>query len=260
MATATKRISPTTVDQYLDALRKPERQALENLRKTIKSVLPYAEEVISYHVPVFKQNGGLVGYAAFKDHCSFLVMSSTLLKNFTQELKDYKTTTGTIHFTINKPLPGVLVKKIVAARMKENEEILLSRRKNKPAAKKSRSPKISDEESVKEYMSKLQHPLKAEIEVLRTIIKDADSKIAERIKWNAPSYYYKDDMVTFNHRATRHVHLVFHHPAIATIQSHLLEGDYKDRRMAYFTNMADVKARKNELVRIMNELVNLADR
>ena len=115
----------------------------------------------------------------------------------------------------------------------------------------------SDEVSA--YMDKLVHPMKAEIEALRVIIKGASNRITERIKWNAPSYYYKADMVTFNPRDLRQVHLVFHHPAIVKIKSPLLEGDYKDRRMTYFKNMKEVKANKKELEKIMNELLSLID-
>ena len=120
---------------------------------------------------------------------------------------------------------------------------------------------MAAKETVEEHMAGLQdHPLKAEIEEVRTIIKGANPKIMERIKWNAPSYYYKEDMVTFHTRATQHVHLVFHHPAIVKINSALLEGDYKDRRMMYFKTMDDVKANKNELQRIMNELIEHIDK
>jgi uncharacterized protein YdhG (YjbR/CyaY superfamily) len=108
-------------------------------------------------------------------------------------------------------------------------------------------------------MHKLEHPLKAEIEAVRTIIKGANNKIEERIKWNAPSYYYKEDIVTFNHRATNHVHLVFHHPTIVNIKSGLLEGDYRDRRMMYLRNVQDVKANRKEVEYIMNELINFID-
>ena len=108
-------------------------------------------------------------------------------------------------------------------------------------------------------MSKLDHPLKAEIEAVRGIIKNANSKISERIKWNAPSYYYKDDMVTFNHRASNYVHLVFHHKEIVNITSPILQGDYKDRRMIYLHNMEDVRANKKELGHILNELIKLVD-
>ena len=113
----------------------------------------------------------------------------------------------------------------------------------------------NDADKVNEYMNKLEHPLKPEIEALRIIIRNASPKISERIKWNAPSYYYKEDLATFNPRATNHVHIVFHHAEIVNIHSMLLEGDYKDRRMIYLRTMEEVKANKKELEKIMNELV-----
>lgn len=115
--------------------------------------------------------------------------------------------------------------------------------------------KLTDEASVQLYMSQLEHPLKAEIETLRTIIKNTDNKISERIKWNAPSYYYRKDMVTFNHRDIKRVCLVFHHASIVKIQSDLLQGDYKDRRIVYFNDMSDIKANQQELERIIHELL-----
>lgn len=119
--------------------------------------------------------------------------------------------------------------------------------------------KPTDEELVNDWMNKLEHPLKAEINAVRKIIKETNSNINERIKWNAPSYYSKEDIVTFNHRATEHVHLIFHHPTIVKIKSALLEGDYKDRRMVYLPDMKAVKANKKELQRIINESVQLID-
>ena len=120
-------------------------------------------------------------------------------------------------------------------------------------------PALTDSEKVNEYLEKLVHPLKKEMEAVRNIIKNTNPKIAERIKWNAPSYYYKEDLVTFNHRTPKCVHLVFHHPAIVTIQSPILEGDYKDRRMAYFHNMDEVNKHKKELEKIINYLINFID-
>ncbi len=119
--------------------------------------------------------------------------------------------------------------------------------------------KISDAEKVNDYMSKLEHPLKAEIEAVRIIIKASNPKINERIKWNAPSYYYKQDLVTFAPRTARGVHLVFHHPLIVAIQSPLLEGHYKDRRMMYLHYMAEVKEHEKALQTIMNSLVEMID-
>lgn len=120
---------------------------------------------------------------------------------------------------------------------------------------KAASIKKTDAEKVSEFMDALEHPLKQEIEAVRAIIKSVDSRIGERIKWNAPSYYYKEDMVTFHLRATEHVHLVFHHPSIETISSPLLQGDYKGRRMAYFKNMAEVRQGEEELKRVLKRLV-----
>lgn len=126
-------------------------------------------------------------------------------------------------------------------------------------SKQGASRKLTDAEKVNEFMGDLDHPLKAEIEQLREIIKNANGKIRERIKWNAPSYYYNEDLVTFNPRATKHVHLVFHHASIIKIKSPLLHGDYKDRRMAYFKNKEEVEANKKELENIINELVLLTE-
>ena len=114
-------------------------------------------------------------------------------------------------------------------------------------------------ETVDEFMVKLDHPLKAEVQALRDIIKGVSPSITEQIKWNAPSYRYKDYIATFNLRATQHVHLIFHNPAIASIQSDILEGDYPDRRMVYFADMNDVTARKTALEQVVNKLVNLMD-
>jgi hypothetical protein len=123
---------------------------------------------------------------------------------------------------------------------------------------KNKTPKekTTEAEKVANYMEKLEHPLKAEIETVRTILKSTNAKLEERIKWNAPSYHLNEvDLVTFNHRMTNKVHLVFHHIAIVGVKSDLLEGDFIDRRMMYFDNMADLEAKKEELVRVMEEMM-----
>ena len=110
------------VDAYLRAVPQDARVVLEKLRKTIKAAVPKAEEVISYRIPTFKYHGPLVFFAAFKNHCSLYVVSKSIMKTFSGELKPYDTSGTTIHFSADNPLPGTLVKKIVKARMKENEE------------------------------------------------------------------------------------------------------------------------------------------
>jgi len=110
------------IDSYLSCL--PEKQiiALEKLRQTIREAAPEAEEVISYQIPAFKYHGMLVGFAGFKNHCSFFPMGSETISQFKNELKNFETSKGTIRFTPDKPLPSALVKKIVRARMKSNLE------------------------------------------------------------------------------------------------------------------------------------------
>jgi len=110
------------VETYLARCPEPHRTTLEKLRATIGSVVPKGTtEAISYGMPSFQYKGGLVGYAAFKGHCSFFPMSGRLVEEFADELKAYKTSKGTIQFPVDKPLPAALVKKMVKARIAQNE-------------------------------------------------------------------------------------------------------------------------------------------
>ena len=113
--------TPATVDEYLAAVPKEARATLEKIRKAIKAAAPRATEGISYQMPMYKQDGMLVGFAAFKDHCSFFPGANPVA-TFKDELKAYKTSKGTIRFPIGKPLPAALVKKLVKARVAENEK------------------------------------------------------------------------------------------------------------------------------------------
>ncbi len=115
--------APKTVEEYLAAIPEPARSTLKHIRKVIRSVVPSeTTEVISYGMPMFKYNGMLVGYAAFKKHCSLFPTGSGVLDRFEKELKGLRTSKGTIQFPPDKPLPDSLVKKIVRARVKENKE------------------------------------------------------------------------------------------------------------------------------------------
>jgi uncharacterized protein YdhG (YjbR/CyaY superfamily) len=131
-----------TIDEYMETLPKDVRTVLENLRKTIKSAAPKAEEVISYQMPAFKYYGMLVYFAAFKNHCSFFPGgSATLAKELEAELTPYKTSKGTLQFTVEKPLPAALVKKIVKLRMKQNEERERARELKKASTKRTAKKK-----------------------------------------------------------------------------------------------------------------------
>src|SRR5687768_12215247 len=126
-------------------------------------------------------------------------------------------------------------------------------------AKKTTVVKLNDTEKVEAYIDALNHPLKKEVEAVRSIIKNANSKLNERIKWNAPSYYYMDDIVTFGPLRSEKILLVFHHRFVVKVESKLLEGDYKDRRLVYLDSMKAIKANKKELEQIINEIIDLID-
>lgn len=110
-----------TVDEYLAGLSDGQRAALERLRRTIRAAAPNAEECISYQLPAFRLNGMLVAFGATSNHCAFYPMSSSNVEAHRAELKDYETSKGTIRFQPDKPLPAALVRKLVKARIAENE-------------------------------------------------------------------------------------------------------------------------------------------
>ncbi len=111
---------PETIDDYLASIPQPARDTLTKLRKIIKAAAPDATEKISWQMPTFNQQGGLVGFAAFKNHCSLFVMSGSFLDRYREELNSYEMTKSAIHFPSDKPLPAALVRKIVRARIAEN--------------------------------------------------------------------------------------------------------------------------------------------
>jgi uncharacterized protein YdhG (YjbR/CyaY superfamily) len=95
---------------------------LNKIRAAIRSAVPAeATEGISYRIPMFKYQGVLMGFAAFPDHCSLFVTSPSVMEAFHNELKGFDTSKGTIRFPLDKPLPAALVKKLVRARVAQNE-------------------------------------------------------------------------------------------------------------------------------------------
>lgn len=130
-STSAKKSPPAqTVDDYLAALPEEARATLEKLRKVVKAAVPKATEVISYQIPMYKHHGMLVGFAAFKDHCSFFPGANPIATH-KDELKAYETSKGTIRFPIGKPLPAALVKKLVKTRVAENEKRLREKLKKR---------------------------------------------------------------------------------------------------------------------------------
>jgi uncharacterized protein YdhG (YjbR/CyaY superfamily) len=101
---------------------KPEhRKALQKLRQTIQTAVPNVEECISYGIPAFRLNRRLlVFFGAWANHCAFYPGSIATLKNFRNELRNFQTSKGTLRFSPDKPMPVALVKKLLKARIAEN--------------------------------------------------------------------------------------------------------------------------------------------
>ncbi len=110
------------VDDYIATQETSLQPMLEKIRATIQSVVPDAEECISYMIPCYKYEGMLVGFGTHKKGCSFYTMNPVILRSYTEELRDLKYTGSTIHFDPKKNLPVALIKKITRHRIKENEE------------------------------------------------------------------------------------------------------------------------------------------
>ena len=114
----------SSVSEYLAGQPPKTRAALQRLRRVIKDTLPNdAEEIISYGMPAYKVGSGraLLYFAGFKNHCSLFPGSTTPVRKFAKELAGFKTTPGTIQFTLDRPLPDALVRKIVRARLAEKK-------------------------------------------------------------------------------------------------------------------------------------------
>ena len=116
------------VEAYLAKVPEPARGTLQSVRSAIRSAVPpEAAECISYGMPAFRYKGALVGYAAFKNHCSFFPMSASLLDEFAEAVERFRTAKGPLQFPHDKPLPAALVRKMVRARVVQNKEKALTR-------------------------------------------------------------------------------------------------------------------------------------
>jgi uncharacterized protein YdhG (YjbR/CyaY superfamily) len=112
---------PKTIDAYLTTVKGERRKALEALRTTLRSLLPGAEETISYGIPAFRLEGRVVaGFLARRDGCSYLPFSGTTLATLASELEGYQRTKSSLHFDAPRGLPKAVVRKLVKARLAED--------------------------------------------------------------------------------------------------------------------------------------------
>ena len=113
-------MSAKEIDDYLAALDEPKRATLERLRASIAAQLPDAEQGLSYGAPAFKMGGKAVaGFAAAKDHLSYLPHSGSVLGELADDLAGYDATKGSLRFAVDNPLPDALIQKLITARLAE---------------------------------------------------------------------------------------------------------------------------------------------
>jgi uncharacterized protein YdhG (YjbR/CyaY superfamily) len=113
-------MSKDEVDRYLAALEEPKRSSLDALRRTILDIVPEVEQCISYGVPAFRLQGKVIaGFAAFKNHLSYLPHSGSVFRELGDTISHYKTSSGALQFPVDRPLPKALVKKLIAIRKRQ---------------------------------------------------------------------------------------------------------------------------------------------
>lgn len=116
-------MSAAEVDAYLQALEEPKRSTLEALRRSILEVVPEAEQAISYRVPAFRVGRTtFAGFAAFKDHLSYLPFSGSVLPQLAGELAGYTLTKSSLHFRPDQSLDTTLVRRLIEVRLAQAEE------------------------------------------------------------------------------------------------------------------------------------------
>lgn len=113
-------MSQADVDGYIAALDEPKRGTLQQLREVILDVIPDAEQCISYGMPAFRLRGKVIaGFAAFKNHLSYLPHSGSVLPELEADLAGYTKSSGALQFPIDQPLPRPLVEKLIAVRLRQ---------------------------------------------------------------------------------------------------------------------------------------------
>jgi uncharacterized protein YdhG (YjbR/CyaY superfamily) len=107
------------IDEYINNFPKDVQIKLRDIRALVHEIIPEAEEAIKYGMPTFVLKGNLLHFAAFKKHIGLYPTPSAIIK-FEKELSKYPTSKGAIQFSLDKPLPIKLIKKIIVFRVTEN--------------------------------------------------------------------------------------------------------------------------------------------
>jgi uncharacterized protein YdhG (YjbR/CyaY superfamily) len=113
-------VSSAEVDEYLAQVEEPKRTTLQALRTMIREILPTSEEGLSYNVPAYRVDGKVIaGFAAFKNHLSYLPFSGSVFPEMADELAGYTTSSGALRFPVDAPLARELVERLIAVRLSQ---------------------------------------------------------------------------------------------------------------------------------------------
>jgi uncharacterized protein YdhG (YjbR/CyaY superfamily) len=118
----------TTVDEYIQSFPVSTQKLLKQLRTLVQKAAPKVEEVLSYHMPAYKQHGIVVYFAAYAKHIGFYPMPGAI-KEFKKDIAVYKSARGSVQFPLDKPLPTALITKMVKFRVKENLQKMEAKKK-----------------------------------------------------------------------------------------------------------------------------------
>ncbi len=137
----------------------------------------------------------------------------------------------------------------------------------------AKSTKISPEQEVEAFFAEMKHPLKEALQLIRKLILQSDTEIAEHIKWNSPSFYYtgemkdfdpkeyKRDIVVSNLHKQDNILLIFPTGNVIEDPSGLLGGTFKDTRKSItFKSLEEVQARAEDLQNIVRNWLSKVEK
>jgi uncharacterized protein YdhG (YjbR/CyaY superfamily) len=111
---------PLDVDAYIDAAPRAAQPLLRQLRSTIRTAAPQAQERISYGMPTYEHHGRLVYFAGYKGHVGVYGIAH-VDEDVASGVKPYLDSRSTLRFPVDRPLPLPMIRRLVRARVKANE-------------------------------------------------------------------------------------------------------------------------------------------
>lgn len=117
----TGKVKPKTIAEYIAAAPKDAQDRLNEMLTYLREAAPGAEESLKWGQPALSYQWILFQFAAFKNHIS-LYPTPSVVAALKDKLSDYKTSSSTIQFPLDKPLPADLIKEIAAFRIEESKK------------------------------------------------------------------------------------------------------------------------------------------